>query len=136
MSQLLINIDVPDIDVGVSFYVNGLGFTLVRTLFEKSVAELVLGQATVYLIEQAEETKPFPAASRPRTYERHWTPVHLDVVVADMSAALEKAIAAGATRSGGTTTHDWGTLTPLSDPFGHGVCLLQFSPAGYDAVAE
>ena len=79
---------------------------------------------------------PFPAASIPRTFERHWTPVHLDVVVADMSAAVEKAVAAGAVRSGETTTHDWGKLTSLSDPFGNGICLVQFSLAGYDSVAD
>ena len=72
---MLVNIDVPDIDAGVSFYTNGLGFSLIRTLFKQSVAEVALGQSTVYLIEQAEGTKPFPAASNPRTFERHWTPV-------------------------------------------------------------
>ena len=136
MSKLLVNIDVPDIDAGVSFYTNGLGFTLTRTLFRRAVAELTLGQSMVYLIEQAEGTKPFPNARNPRTFERHWTPVHLDVVVNDVSAAVERAVAAGASISGEATTHEWGKMTPLSDPFGHGICLLQFFSAGYDAVAD
>lgn len=136
MSRLIVNIDVPNLDDGIAFYTEGLGFQLRRTLFQRSVAELRLGEFNVYLIEQKAGTQPFPAANEGRTFERHWTPVHIDIVVADMSAALEKAVAAGAVRSGDTTTHDWGILTPLSDPFGHGVCLLQFSPAGYDTVAD
>jgi len=30
----------------------------------------------------------------------------------------------------------WGQLAMLSDPFGHGFCLLQFTGRGYDAVAR
>ena len=135
-SSVLVNIDVPDIDAGVSFYTRGLGFTLVRTLFDHSVAEMTLGQSKIYLIEQAEGTKPFSTANQTRTFERHWTPVHLDVVVADVWVAVERALAAGASRSGETTTHEWGKLTPLSDPFGHGICLVQFSSKGYDAVSD
>jgi hypothetical protein len=30
----------------------------------------------------------------------------------------------------------WGRMVVLSDPFGHGVCLLEFRGAGYDAVAD
>lgn len=136
MSKVIVNIDVPNLDAGVTFYTEGLDFQLRRTLFQQSVAELTLGDVMVYLIEQKEGTKPFPAATKPRTFERHWTPVHIDVVVDDMTNAVGKAIGAGAVKSGETTTHSWGILTPLSDPFGHGLCLVQFSRAGYDAVAD
>jgi len=136
MTKVIINIDVPNLDAGVTFYTTGLGFELRRTLFQRSVAELMLGDAVVHLIEQNEGTKPFPAASKSRTFERHWTPVHVDFVVDDMTTAAKKAIEAGAVQSGEATTHSWGILTPLSDPFGHGICLLQFSPSGYDSVAD
>jgi hypothetical protein len=29
----------------------------------------------------------------------------------------------------------WGRIALLSDPFGHGFCLLQFEGAGYDGIA-
>ncbi len=136
MARLIINVDVPSLDAGITFYSAGLGFHLKRTLFQKSVAELVLGEAMIYLIEQEEGTKPFPAARETRRFERHWTPIHLDVVVDNMTVAIKRAIDAGAVQSGETTVHGWGTLTPLADPFGHGICLLEFSSEGYDAVAD
>ena len=136
MNKVLINIDVPALDAGVTFYTGGLDFKFKRTLFQRSVAELVLGEATVYLIEQQQGTKPFPSANEKRRFERHWTPVHLDVAVEDMTTAIRKATAAGAIQSGETSVHSWGLLTPLADPFGHGICLLEFSEEGYDTVAD
>jgi predicted lactoylglutathione lyase len=136
MTKIIINIDVPNLDAGVTFYTAGLGFELRRTLFQRTVAELTLGEDMAFLIEQKEGTKPFPAARQSRTFERHWTPVHIDVVVDDMTPAVKKAIEAGAVQSGETTTHSWGILTPLADPFGHGICLLQFSEAEYNSVAD
>jgi hypothetical protein len=29
----------------------------------------------------------------------------------------------------------WGRIANLSDPFGNGFCLLQFTGRGYDAIA-
>jgi uncharacterized glyoxalase superfamily protein PhnB len=62
--------------------------------------------------------------------------VHLDVAVRDLDAAVDRAIAAGASREGDVETHAWGRIAYLADPFGHGLCLLQFSALGYDAIAE
>jgi uncharacterized glyoxalase superfamily protein PhnB len=66
---------------------------------------------------------------------RHWTPVHLDFEVEDVSAAVERTVAAGA-RLEGELQSFWGRLATLSDPFGHGFCVLEFSSRGYDAVAS
>jgi predicted enzyme related to lactoylglutathione lyase len=74
-------------------------------------------------------------ARLPRGYDRHWTPVHLDFVVADVSAAVERAVTFGAKQEGNIRSFVWGRLAVLSDPFGHGFCLLQFIGGGYDAVA-
>ena len=70
-----------------------------------------------------------------RTWNRHWTPVHLDFVVEALEPAIERACAAGALREGGITCAPWGRLQRLADPFGHGLCLLEFSARGYDAIA-
>ena len=76
------------------------------------------------------------ATRQPRDYARHWTPVHLDVVVDDVDAAVARAVAAGARLEDPAATHAWGRIAHLSDPFGHGICLLQFLGRGYDELAE
>ena len=40
-------------------------------------------QAPIYLLEKAAGTPAAGATRQPRDYARHWTPVHLDVVVDD-----------------------------------------------------
>ncbi|MDZ3824625.1 MAG: VOC family protein, partial [Pseudoxanthomonas sp.] len=70
-----------------------------------------------------------------RDYSRHWTPVHLDIVVEDLDAALARALAAGARLERPVLEQRWGRLAPLADPFGHGFCLIQFLGRGYDEIA-
>jgi uncharacterized glyoxalase superfamily protein PhnB len=65
----------------------------------------------------------------PRRYRRHWTPVHLDFVVDDVWAAVQRALNAGAKLEGEVQCHPWGYLGTMSDPFGHG-----FIGSGYDEV--
>ena len=76
------------------------------------------------------------AGAQPRRYERHWTPVHLDVVVENVAAALAKALAAGAIAETGIKIASWGKIGILADPFGHGICLIEFLGRGYDEIAE
>jgi len=73
--------------------------------------------------------------SLPRDYRRHWTPVHLDLVVPDVEAATATAIAAGARLEGQIQSYVWGRLASISDPFGHGFCFLQWAGGGYDEMA-
>jgi len=56
------------------------------------------------------------------------------VVVDDLDAALARAIAAGARQEGEIHEYDWGRLVTLSDPFGHGLCFVQWRGEGYDLV--
>ncbi len=90
-------------------------------------------RAPVYLLEKAAGT--IGAGDDPRHYNRHWTPLHLDVVVEDIQAALARALKAGARAEGPIRDADWGRIVLLADPFGHGVCLVEFSARGYDAIA-
>ena len=60
--------------------------------------------------------------------------MHLDFVVEGLEAAIARARAAGATLEGDLQTAAWGRLQQLADPFGHGLCLLEFSGRGYDAL--
>ena len=68
-----------------------------------------------------------------RDYGRHSTPVHLDFVVEDVEAAVERAVAAGVEVP--IEQHEYGKMAVLADPFGHGFCLLQFEGRGYDEIA-
>lgn len=131
--QLLINIDVPDLESASRFYVSALGLRVGRRL-EGSV-ELLGAAVPVYLLESREGSLPFPAAKSPRDYGRHWTPVHLDVVVADLDRAGARAAAHGARSEGGTTEFAWGRMALFSDPFGNGFCLIEFHGRGYDEIA-
>jgi predicted enzyme related to lactoylglutathione lyase len=61
--------------------------------------------------------------------------VHLDFVVPDLHTALERACAAGARLEHDVRTEKWGRIALLSDPFGNGFCLIEFSGRGYDEIA-
>lgn len=134
MVSVIVNVDVPDLGEAVKFYEDGLGFAGTRRLFGGTVAELTAEATKIYLIQRDPGSVAVPDATISRTYAPHWTPVHLDVVVDDIETALAKALGAGATSSGDITTNDWGKLAPIRDPFGHGICLIQFQGGGYDHV--
>ena len=134
--QLLVNVDVDDLEKAIGFYRAGLGLRLKRRLFGGTVAEMVGASAPVYLLEKKAGTRPSPTVSARRDYGRHWTPVHFDVAVADVGAAVERARAAGATLEGEPQAYEWGRIAFMADPFGHGFCLLQFLGDGYDSAAR
>ncbi|SMF53939.1 hypothetical protein SAMN06265365_11874 [Tistlia consotensis] len=134
-ATLLVNIDVDDIDAAESFYARAFGLTLGRRLGPE-VVELLGAGAPIYLLAKPAGTRACDGSAQRRDYRRHWTPVHLDFVVEDIEAALGRALEAGASLEGGIRDHDWGRIASLADPFGHGLCLLQFKGRGYDALVE
>ena len=131
--SLLVNVDVDDLESATRFYCDGLGLEIGRR-FEGWV-ELVGAAAPIYLLPKAAGTPVSPASSQERDYRRHWTPVHLDFVVTDIRAAIERALQAGAKLERDVTTHAYGLLALLADPFGNGFCLIEFRGRGYDAIA-
>jgi predicted enzyme related to lactoylglutathione lyase len=132
--ELVINIDVDDLEKAIAFYSAGLGLRLGRRLFDDSVAEMSGASSTIQLLLKPAGNSPAASVPVTRRYERHWTPMHLDFAVEDIAAAVERAVRAGATLEGTVQSHAWGHLATLSDPFGHGFCLLQFVGRGYDDV--
>lgn len=130
--QLYVNIDVDDLDQAIAFY-SALGLRLSRRLFDGAVAEMTGASALIHLLRKAPGSSTAGAA---RHYERHWTPVHLDFCVKDLDAALARALAAGAVLEGTVRASDWGRIATLADPFGHGLCLMQLAPGGYDLAAS
>ena len=129
--QFLINIDAPDLETAVRFYSEAFGLTLSRRLGSE-VAELSGGPAPIYLLQKPEGSPG--AGGELRRYARHWTPVHLDIVVADIDAALARALAAGAKLEAPVRVETWGKLALCVDPFGHGFCLIEFLGRGYDEL--
>jgi predicted enzyme related to lactoylglutathione lyase len=131
--NVLINIDVPDLGAGLAFYMSAFGLT-VRRRFGGQGAELTGWPVSLFLLQKLAGTKG--AGDMLRTYERHWTPVHLDVEVDDIDGAIARAVAAGARVEQGLTVTAWGKIAELADPFGHGICLIQFLGRGYDEIAD
>jgi predicted enzyme related to lactoylglutathione lyase len=132
-AALLINIDVDDLRKGERFYCEGLGLRVGRR-FEGWI-ELAGAAAPIYLLPKPAGSAVSPTSDAKRDYGRHWTPVHLDFVVADIDAAVKRAVGAGATLERDVTDHAYGKLALLADPFGNGFCLLQFTGRGYDEIA-
>jgi predicted enzyme related to lactoylglutathione lyase len=132
---ILINIDVDDLERATAFYTALLGVRVGRRFGEGGV-ELVGGAVPFYLLVKPEGSVASAVAGERRRYARHWTPVHLDFVVADVDAAVKRALASGATLDDPVATHTWGRIAHLADPFGNGFCLLQFLGRGYDEIAS
>ena len=130
--SMLINIDVDDLEQATRFYCEGLGLRVGRRF--DGWTELVGAAAPIYLLPKAAGTSIAPHSKQKRSYRRHWTPVHLDFVVPDIGKALARALAAGATLERDVTTHAYGKLALLADPFGNGFCLLEFTGRGYDEI--
>jgi len=128
---LLLNIDVPDVEAAVRFYTAAFDLKVGRR-FGTDFVELLGWPAPLYLLTKPAGT--IGAGADRRRYERHWTPVHADIVVDDVDAAVVRAVAAGARLEAPANDTPYGRIAMLGDPFGHGFCLLQFNRRGYDAL--
>ncbi len=123
--KLIINIDVPQLAPAIEFYTRALGLQHTRTL-DGDTAELTGASATIYLLQKPGGT---PAEKQPplsRFYERHWTPLHFDLVVRDVDAAATRALAAGAKQETGHIDWRGSRCVSFGDPFGHGFCFIEF----------
>jgi predicted enzyme related to lactoylglutathione lyase len=133
--DLLVNIDVDDLPKAIAFYQHAAGLRLGRRFGSLGV-EMLGASSPIYLLVRPDDTKPSTSTDEVRRYRRHWTPVHLDFAVSELEAAVSRAIEAGATIEGEIQTHNWGRIAHMADPFGHGICLIQFLGRGYDEIAR
>jgi len=131
--QLRVCIDVSDLEAGIAFYRDALGLSLGRRLGAKW-AEMLGASSPLDLLAEAPGTAASPRSTAVRDYARHWTPVHLDLVVGDLEAAVRRALAAGATLDQDLQSRKWGRIATLADPFGNGLCLLEMRGRGYDEM--
>lgn len=132
--RMLVNIDVDDVAKGAEFYTKALGLEIGRK-FGNDAIELLGGNAPIYLLAKPNGTVASATSRHLRSYARHWTPVHLDFVVDEIEGAVDRARNAGARLEGQIRTNNWGRIAMLADPFGHGICLIQFLGRGYDEIA-
>jgi len=128
--RVLVNIDVPELAPAVEFYEAAIGAKLAR-LLDDDVAELEYGASLLYLLRKPAGSQATPDGGA-RQEGRHWTPVHVDFVVADVDAAVERALAAGAKRESDRIDWRGSKCVTFSDPFGHGFCLIELSGDRYE----
>jgi predicted enzyme related to lactoylglutathione lyase len=124
MSSVSIGVDVPNLADAVRFYASAFGFSKSAEPVP-GVVVLRAGDVELCLLEKRAGTKPSRHTEETRHYDRHWTPVHLDLHVDDLKAALAKALDAGATREEVFENPDHPSVAFCSDPFGHGFCLIE-----------
>jgi predicted enzyme related to lactoylglutathione lyase len=133
MIELRVCIDVPDIDRGIEFYSSAFGLAPGRR-FESHWVEMLGAMCPIDLLGTKEGTASSERSASTRDFGRHWTPVHIDIVVEDLDAAVARAVAAGATLDRPVQSRVWGRQANLADPFGNGMCLLEMRGRGYDAL--
>ena len=133
--NLLVNLDVDDLEQAIRFYSFAFGLKVGRR-FGAFGVEMLGSSAPIYLLVKSLGTPASDTISQHRSYERHWTPVHLDFVVEEIEPAVQKATSAGARLEKPVATHKWGKLALMADPFGHGFCFVQFLGRGYDEIAQ
>jgi len=121
MIKLSVAIDVPDLKKAESFYVNALGCKKARDQGEMVV--LSTDNADIYLLEKDAGSKPFKSSADVRTYERHWTPIHLDFLCGNVEEVVSNIEKYGGSREGGESG-EWGSIAHCADPFGNGFCLI------------
>lgn len=126
-------IDVDDLDKAIAFYERALGLKAKRR-FRNDWAELLGASSTIDLLVKDSGTAPCRGSSV-RSYNRHWTPVHLDFVVTNLDEAVQRATAAGGVPERDIDKQKWGRMANFADPFGHGFCLIEFRGRGYDEIA-
>jgi predicted enzyme related to lactoylglutathione lyase len=134
VTDLRVCLDVDDVARAIAFYVDALGLSVGRR-FDSRWVELLGAPVPIDLLERRPGTSANPRPDAPaRTYERHWTPVHLDFVVDDMDGTIGRVLRAGGVLEGDVATHAYGRLARMADPWGHGFCLLEFHGRGYDEL--
>jgi predicted enzyme related to lactoylglutathione lyase len=128
-------IEVGDLQRGIAFYCGGLGLSLKRRL-SPSWVELDGANLPIFLLGNRLPAAELGVTQMQRSFDRHWTPVHLDFIVADIDAAVARLTGLGASLDREIQRREYGRMANLADPFGNGFDLIEFSGSGYDGVSR
>ena len=128
-------IEVTELARGIEFYSRGLGLTLKRRL-SSSWVELDGANLPIFLLADRPPLADLGGTKAARSYQRHWTPVHLDFIVPDLDQAVARLCAMGAALDREIQLCAYGRMANMADPFGNGFDLIEFSGSGYDAVSR
>lgn len=119
-----LSIDVPDLEAGLRFFGDVFGFQERARPFPQ-MAVLDGHNVTVCLHAKPAGTRPTPAEGAHRSYDRHWTPVHIDLHVEDFDGVLARATEHGAVVEQLFEGGEHPRTAFCADPFGHGFCLIE-----------
>jgi predicted enzyme related to lactoylglutathione lyase len=120
--EVHVSIDVPSLDAGLRFYAQLFAWEETARPFPQ-MAILDANNVTVCMHEKAPGSKSSERGGA-RSYDRHWTPVHLDLHVTDYETVVSSL-----RKLGGTVEREFKDQGPrpvafCSDPFGNGLCIL------------
>jgi len=121
--KITMSVDVPSIEEGLNFFGEAFGFEEIARP-HPGFAMLAAGDTKLGLLAKPAGSSPADGSSDLRTYERHWTPVHMDFRVDNFDATLERALQAGAKSEQVHRMAGYPPVAFCSDPFGHGFCIV------------
>ena len=87
--NVLINIDVPDLTEAIGFYTRAFGLSVTRRL-GADVVEFGSLPVWLYLLQKPAGSQG--AGNVQRGYDRHWTPVHFDLIIDELEQAVLRAV--------------------------------------------
>lgn len=128
-------IEVATAEAGIAFYCDGLGLSLKRRLSPRWI-ELAGANLPIFLLAGRSPVAELGAATAQRTYERHWTPVHLDFVVIGLDAMVARLQERGGSLDREIGQRAYGRIANMADPFGNGFDLVEFYGDGYEGLAR
>ncbi|HUL10117.1 MAG TPA: VOC family protein [Candidatus Acidoferrum sp.] len=126
-------IEVAEAARGIEFYCEGLGLTLKRRLSPRWI-ELAGADIPIFLLADRPAVADLGTVTAARSFQRHWTPVHLDFIVTDLDGTVSRLTRLGGSLDREIKTREYGRIANMADPFGNGFDLIEFSGSGYDAV--
>lgn len=118
--KLSITIDVANLTQAIDFYVQALSCKL-KDNTTADWAVLSIDGLDINLLERSEGT--IAAAEHKRSYQRHWTPVHLDWTVDNIETSIQLIEKHGGLVEKHVASEET-AFAHCSDPFGNGFCII------------
>ncbi len=118
--KISVSIDVSDTERAIKFYPQALNCEF-KKRYSEDWAVVNLGGLDMHLLKK--EVATLAAGSDKRRFNRHWTPIHFDFGVDEISAAAQRI-----EDNGGVVEEvhraEVADIAHCSDPFGNGFCLI------------